>query len=408
MNRDFVGTAAENSWLIDEKLSVETVSNTSDGTLFLSLVHCSDLPFGLIFCNMSIIETIDIFKKPCLRHELQVYHGSLKWKILYHEKHLRQFHDKISKVYQLRCENNTKETVDKAETPPLPIYQKDPGTKTYQTYMNRLLKHPWASGSVELLEFIGVMNSSRANDDGKQVVHISQASKFLSVGDVIFFKCSDVSGNLTRMAMNSEYDHVGIVVKDSQLGGLKLLEASSAEGVNTYPLVGRLRGYYLAGYVDKIGIRKLRNFVAEQNKILDGISFLKTVKGNKYSFSILEYVRNLSNGFNTRDDKDYSKAGSNKDEAGMQLYNENSKYFCSEIVVTYLSLIGAIDTKGLKHSAFLPSHFLPGNRIENFLCCDRNGDGSQMYFDDLVLLDCRILELSKAEECTTNHYRALD
>ena len=124
MNRDFVGTAAENSWLIDEKLSVETVSNTSDGTLFLSLVHCSDLPFGLIFCNMSIIETIDIFKKPCLRHELQVYHGSLKWKILYHEKHLRQFHDKISKVYQLRCENNTKVTVEKAETPPLPTYQK--------------------------------------------------------------------------------------------------------------------------------------------------------------------------------------------------------------------------------------------------------------------------------------------
>ena len=55
MNRDFVGTAAENSWLIDEKLSVETVSNTSDGTSSLSLVHCSDLPFGLIFCNMSII-----------------------------------------------------------------------------------------------------------------------------------------------------------------------------------------------------------------------------------------------------------------------------------------------------------------------------------------------------------------
>ena len=63
MNRDFVGTAAENSWLIDEKLSVETVSNTSDGTLFLSLVHCSDLPFGLIFCSMSIVETIDILSR---------------------------------------------------------------------------------------------------------------------------------------------------------------------------------------------------------------------------------------------------------------------------------------------------------------------------------------------------------
>ena len=69
-------------------------------------------------------------------------------------------HDKISTVYQLRCEKNTKEN-DKTDIPPLPIYQKDPGTKTYQTYMNRLLKHPWASGSVELLEFIGVMNSSR-------------------------------------------------------------------------------------------------------------------------------------------------------------------------------------------------------------------------------------------------------
>ena len=102
--------------------------------------------------------------------------------------------------------------------------------------------------------------------------------------------------------MNSEYDHVGVVVKDSPLGGLKLLEASSAEGVNTYPVVERLRGYYLAGYVDKIGIRKLCNFVAEQSKILDGITFLKAVKEINI-FSIFEYIRNVSNGFNTRDDE---------------------------------------------------------------------------------------------------------
>ena len=46
------------------------------------------------------------------------------------------------------------------------------------------------------------------------------------------------------------------------------------------------------------------------------------------------------------------------------MYDQNSNYFCSEVVVTYLSIIGAIDTNGLKHSTFLPNHFMPGGVLK--------------------------------------------
>ena len=253
---------------------------------------------------------------------------------------------------------------------------------------------------LELLEFLGVVNASRANEDGKQVVHISQLKKFVNVGDIVCFKCSDVSGNFTRMAIKSEYDHVGVVVKDSHLSGLKILEASSAEGVNTYSLLGRLRGYYLAGYVDKIAIRRLKNFKIQESKMNDGIEFLKTIKGNSYSFSLLEYFKNVSNGFTTKDDS-VNNNNKSRDNTPVR-YNHDSKYFCSEVVITYLSIIGAVDTKGLKHSSFLPNHFMPGNSIEQHLCGSHNANenaqhGKNITLEDIVLLDCRVLELTNAK-----------
>jgi hypothetical protein len=397
INNDFVDPENPNSWLVDEKCTVETVSSSGTGTLYLSLVHCSELPFGLTFCTMNIIQTVDVFKKTCLRHELHIFHGSLNWKILYHSNHFKQFHDKLSKKFNAYCKivNNSTDNL-----PPLPSLVKDNATNSYQNYMNTVLKHPWASGSVELLEFLGVVNASRANEDGKQVVHISQLKKFVNVGDIVCFKCSDVSGNFTRMAIKSEYDHVGVVVKDSHLSGLKILEASSAEGVNTYSLLGRLRGYYLAGYVDKIAIRRLKNFKIQESKMNDGIEFLKTIKGNSYSFSLLEYFKNVSNGFTTKDDS-VNNNNKSRDNTPVR-YNHDSKYFCSEVVVTYLSIIGAVDTKGLKHSSFLPNHFMPGNSIEQHLCGSHNANenaqhGKHITLEDIVLLDCRVLELTNAK-----------
>ena len=87
------------------------------------------------------------------------------------------------------------------------------------------------------------------------------------------------------------------------------------------------------------------------------------------------------------------------------VYDQNSNYFCSEVVVTYLSIIGAIDTNGLKHSTFLPNHFMPGGSVEEYLCSSggggKSGDGGgeeKIIMEDLVLLDCRVLELTNAKE----------
>ncbi len=406
INNDFIDSDHPNSWLIDEKSTLEHISNTGTGTLYLSLVHCSELPFGLTFCNMNIIKTIDVFKKPCLRHELHIFHSSLNWKILYHSNHFKQFHEKLCKKFNEYCEIHPSEKI--VTLPSLTKDNNNNGIKTYQKYMNALLRHSWASGSVELLEFIGVVNASRANEDGKQVIHISQLKHFVNVGDIICFKCSDMSGGFTRMAINSEYDHIGVVVRDSHMSGLKILEASSAEGVNTYSLLGRLRGYYLAGYVDKIAIRRLKNFTIKESKMDAGIEFLKTIKGNAYSFSLLEYFKNVSNGFTTKDGVNSNNEVENNNSSQQQktvVYDQNSNYFCSEVVVTYLSIIGAIDTNGLKHSTFLPNHFMPGGSVEEYLCSSggggKSGDGGgeeKIIMEDLVLLDCRVLELTNAKE----------
>ena len=161
------------------------------------------------------------------------------------------------------------------------------------------------------------------------------------------------------MAIKSEWDHVGVVVRDSQFGGLKILE-STGEGVNAYPLVGRLRGYYLAGFVDYIGIRRFhstkhRKYDTDEDINVNGIQFVNKVKGKPYSFALSSY---LFSGNNRQTEKSAASMNLESGENNVstdQLFEAEQKkgYFCSELVVAYLQCVGLVRHN---HSSF---HSLP-------------------------------------------------
>ena len=49
----------------------------------------------------------------------------------------------------------------------------------------------------------------------------------VNVGDIICFKCSDMSGGFTRMAINSEYDHIGVIPRNPYASNLNVTKAST-------------------------------------------------------------------------------------------------------------------------------------------------------------------------------------
>ena len=385
----------EKLWMFDEDVDLRAVydskiQSASSSTFIMHLCHINKLPHGGLNCVVKEINTVDVFQKQCVRHHIRVWHGPIVWSIEYSSNHFYRLEKLLKKQYSTLSVD-----IRRAQAP-LPtlgmaIISKD----VFQNYVFSLLRHPWASGSVQLLEFLGAINSSRNNDMDRNVIHVSRLTQYVDVGDLILFKCSDVKSGLTRMAIKSEWDHVGVVVRDSLFGGFKILE-STGEGVNSYPLVGRLRGYYLAGFVDYIGIRRLGpgfRVKRSRNDDIDvqGIKFVKTVKGKPYSFGLSSYFFSGNREADSSADA-VQKSGNGENTASSDKIFEAEKkkgYFCSELVVAYLQCIGAVKQY---HSSLhsLPNIFEDNGDIEKNLA-----DG--VFLDKTVLLDCRILELASAK-----------
>ena len=465
----------KDAWAFDEVgTTIEALGVTNDGTLSVELRDANDMPSSGLTCRVVLIQVKDVFGKVGPHYKLNIQHTKIKWQVVAKYRKLCTFAKKLKtswendlndierERYQQTAveagggfssgchQGNTNKQYHRRQNihgaPPKIIHQNT--LESVQEYMDIILRHPWSSCSAVLMEFLGAASTSR-NDAKRTVLHVSQLKQYVHPGDIILFKCSDTWNAITRLTLSARFDHVGIVVQNSR-GQIKLLE-STGEGVKTYPLVGRLRGYYLADYVESICVRRIskhrntKNVInvkereREEDKeeyeeceefeeedgtenmsgrddeaLSQGAQFLKSVEGKPYqlrhvvtqgltrkrtaSTTSTGSAKTLSQSSVSSSASSASSASRTKISAtrartkrkSMATSGQQRGYFCSEVCAAYLKSIGVLPTGDAHCAAYWPSSFDVNGDIEK----DISIQG--FYMEDLVELDLRILEMGKA------------
>jgi uncharacterized protein YycO len=153
-------------------------------------------------------------------------------------------------------------------------------------------------------------------------MQVQRALELLNNGDIVLFRNPNMLSVGQRLLLQSEWDHVGLVVHQPILASnqqtLYVLEAVNT-GVTLVPMRERLFAYDTEGLV---AIRRLKwNPTLEKLKILD--DFVERVVGKPYSL------------------------------AGMLGVTANDAYFCSQLIAEAYQLLGLLPSD--KHTGeYLP------------------------------------------------------
>ena len=152
---------------------------------------------------------------------------------------------------------------------------------------------------------------------GREVVHISMMKQFVKFGDIVLFKSSNAVSAAQRGLTGSEWDHVGMVIKQSYMHPLELLEATG-EGVVVTSLVPRLRGYGM-GFAKYMAVRRLdvQRTWEMQHKLSN---FVRSTEGKPYSIRPSKLMGALTNGGSKRKSS-LKPSASAKDEIRNRLKN---------------------------------------------------------------------------------------
>lgn len=162
-------------------------------------------------------------------------------------------------------------------------------------YLEELLAVNAIVGSPPLLTFLGAMSStaSEAKDISrpKYALHLDKVVEIAGQGDIFLFHTAGVLQSMQRTFTNSDYDHVGVVVRIPSHSrsdfSLFLLEATN-EGVRKYPLKTRLRAWNLSKAT--ICMRKLS--FNRTREVLEKLgNFVQTVDGLAYGLTPMKLLR---------------------------------------------------------------------------------------------------------------------
>ncbi len=418
-------------WAFDESKSVESLGVSGDGMLTLELRHASDMPQSGLQCVVSKVLAKDIFGKTVDHYRMQIMHAAIRWVVTYRYARVKKFAASLHAAFQEISPEQ------RAQMGYAPLPRAPPGGDTQaavQGYMDLVLQHPWASSGYIMLEFLGAATSARERSE-RTVLHVSQLREYVRAGDIVLFKCSDRWSAITRVALGSQFDHIGIVVDTKGADSpLEVLE-STGEGVHAYPLVGRLRGYFLADYVHSISVRRIVGDRYE-DALQNGRQFIKSVVGKPYRLlqAVTQGMGSRSNtgeaasggrgggrpqgeakadvvadgdgdgGHSPRSrasSTSSASAGSVSGRRGVPnrrrrrsstaLSGNQKGYFCSELAAAYLKAIELIPSDDARSAAYWPGAFDEGGELEQDV--EKMGYG----IDKVVDLDLRILELAKGE-----------
>jgi hypothetical protein len=411
-------------WAFEEHKSVESLSTGGTGVLKLELRAASDMPHSGLRCIVRKTKAKDIFGKVTDHYHVRVLATDLSWDVKYKFAPIKKFALSLHTAYtELPLEQRRlmvsqhfghgqpgghKKGGPVSEHPlPLPALSNlFDSVESVQLYLDLVLAHPWASSGHHLLEFLGAATAARDRTE-RMIVHISQLREYVSPGDIVLFKCSDRWSGLTRLMLRDRFDHIGVIVPGKNPGSnLRILE-STGEGVKTYPLIGRLRGYFLADFVHFISVRRI---VAprEEKALARCAKFVSAVEGKPYRLRQAvvgrmrgRHVKGKGLGGNdptmgaseedpiSADETSKKKKKSTRRRKSMD--GSQAGYFCSEITAAYLKHLGFIGDRDADCAGYWPGDFDEGGVVEQ--------DVVRMGFrmEKIVDLDLRIVELAKAE-----------
>eukprot|EP00475_Leptophrys_vorax_P013608 TRINITY_DN1998_c0_g1_i8.p1 TRINITY_DN1998_c0_g1~~TRINITY_DN1998_c0_g1_i8.p1 ORF type:complete len:545 (+),score=129.99 TRINITY_DN1998_c0_g1_i8:820-2454(+) len=198
---------------------------------------------------------------------------------------------------------------------------------------------PAVTDDMEFLSFIGIgsrpSDPNRNNKTFKDNVYrpkmqVQRALELLNSGDIVLFRNPNMLSVGQRLLLQSEWDHVGLVVHHPILANgaqsLYVLEAVNT-GVNLVPIRERLFAYDTEGLV---AIRRLKwSPTLEKLSLLE--SFIDKVVGKPYS------IRGI-----------------------LGVTTGNEAYFCSQLIAEAYQLLGILPAD--KHAGeYLPQSFSSGS-----------------------------------------------
>jgi len=194
-------------------------------------------------------------------------------------------------------------------------------------YLREIMKKPKLQMNPHVLVFLGALSSSR----NQTRLYLDKVCEIVNQGDLILFRTDGVLQGIQRAVTNSEYDHVGIVVRIPQHSrnefSLFILEATS-DGVQKYALRSRLRAWHLSNAV--VALRQLKMKRTYEN--MSALSkFVEMVDGKPYGLGPLKLLRRHSKG--------------NKEN-----------YFCSELVASAFKTLEILP-EDVPSTAYLPASF---------------------------------------------------
>lgn len=149
-------------------------------------------------------------------------------------------------------------------------------------------------------------------------------------------KTGDTQSALQRFVTNSEYDHVGILIKFAH-NQVKIFEANADDGVNLYDWDQFHTQFH---QYEKICFRHLHHEGKEEFQTFLQ-KFIKQTLGQKYELGVIKLMRKSSD-----DDVEKAKNG----------------YFCSELVAKIYKLTGLLD-KQKASSQYWPIDFTEASEM---------------------------------------------
>eukprot|EP00937_MAST-01D_sp_MAST-1D-sp2_P004173 g4173.t1 len=179
-------------------------------------------------------------------------------------------------------------------------------------------------------------------DSKGKVVPVSQLSDYIEWGDLVLFKGRGRAAKCLRCLLNSDVDHVAIMVpkdEDSSSTDLRMMESTLPTGVWLCPpdFLIKMRNPN-SWYADKFTSVVVRKLVFDRND-----DRRRTLWRFSKEMEHRDYEHNFSEIF---------KAFIQADQA-----TDLSSLFCSELVAEGLKRLGLLRNRHRASNTYLPSHF---------------------------------------------------
>ena len=212
----------------------------------------------------------------------------------------------------------------------------------------------------------------------KSSINVINFIKEANTGDIILFKNMSKSSRFIRTFMNSEYDHVSLVLKNNENKIVKLYDCIKSENIRLRDFSESL-SLYINIDTEKIVTRKLNISIEDMEKYIHNFNLNKYENIDKYyldNMSINEIknkfyqiINEKFNNFvimNSKAKFEFSickyLCSSKRIKNETDLTKKNS-YFCSELIAA-MYMYSNIMNKKYDPSCYLPKDFSEKGKIE--------------------------------------------